>query len=91
MGTLLAALWFGDHPRLLRRYRTRHLTLDRAFLDEQQLATHLAMLLNAEIRRVNVRAIDLVEDTTLVEVRYEVLPTATRAATPVAAPARLAS
>ena len=71
MGVLLAALWFGDHPRLLGRYRVQALTLDRAFLNEQQLIAHLTTLLGGEIRGVSVRRVDLVNDTTSVEVRFE--------------------
>jgi hypothetical protein len=71
MGALLVALWFGDHPRLLGRYRVQSLTLDRAFVDEQQLIAHLTTLLGGEVRRVSIRRVDLVNDTTNVEVRYE--------------------
>ncbi len=59
MLALLAALWFGDHPRLLGRYRVQALTLDRAFLNEQQLIAHLTTLLGGEVRRVEPkRALD---------------------------------
>jgi hypothetical protein len=71
MTALVAVLWVGDHPRLLGRYRVQHLTLDRAWVDERRLASHLADLLNARIHRVVVRRIDLVNDTTMVEVRFE--------------------
>lgn len=72
MAALLGAIWFGDHPRLLGRYRVQQMTLDRAFVDERHLAAHLANLLNARIHRVAVRRVDLVNDTTVVEVRYEI-------------------
>ena len=71
MGALLLALWLGDHPRLLGRYRVQVLTLDRAYLDEQQLAAHLTALLGCPVRGVSVRSVDLVNDTTTAEVRYE--------------------
>jgi hypothetical protein len=71
MGILLAALWFADHPRLLGRYRVQSLTLDRAFVDEQQLIGHLTTLLGGEVRSVAIRRVDLVNDTTNVEVRFE--------------------
>lgn len=71
MGLLLAALWFGDHPRLLGRYRAQVLTLDRAFLDERRLVAHLTTLLGCPVRGVSIRRVDLVNDTTSVEVRYE--------------------
>jgi uncharacterized protein Usg len=72
MGIMLVTMYIGDHPSLLRHYRTRELNLDRAFVDEQQLADYLAELLGARIHRVNVRRVDLVNDTTQVEVRYQV-------------------
>jgi hypothetical protein len=81
MGTLLLALWFGDHPRLLGRYRVQALTLDRAFLNEQQLAAHLTNLLGGEVRGVSIRRVDLVNDTTNVEVRFEAAAPATRPGT----------
>lgn len=73
MAALLIALWFGDHPRLLARYKMQVMTLDRAFVDEQQLTAHLAELLGARIGRVLIRRTDFVNDTTNVEVRYEVV------------------
>ena len=71
MVVIVLALWFGDNPRLLGRYHTRLMTLDRAFVDEGQLTAYLSELLGAEIRQVAVHQIDLVNDTTRVEVRYE--------------------
>ena len=72
MGVVLATLWFGDHPRLLDRYRVQHLTLDRAWLDENGLTAHLGQLLGADIHRIAIRRVDLVNDTTQVDVRYRV-------------------
>ena len=71
MGALLAALWLGDHPRLLPRYRVQSLTLDRAFVDERQLTAHLTTLLGGQVRAISIRRVDLVNDTTNVEVRFE--------------------
>ena len=75
MTAIVVALWFGDHPRLLGRYHTRLMTLDRAFVDESQLIEHVSELLGAQVRQVAVHQIDLVNDTTRVEVRYELPPT----------------
>lgn len=71
MGGLLLALWFGDHPRLLGRYRVQTLTLDRAFLDERQAVAYLTALLGCPVHGVSIRRVDLVSDTTLVDVRYQ--------------------
>ena len=67
---VLCALYIGDHPRLLDRYRTQHLTLDRAWLDESSLDSYLADLLEGDVQRVSIKRVDLVNDTTQVEVRY---------------------
>jgi hypothetical protein len=75
MVTILAGLWLIDHPRLFARYRVATLTLDRAWTDEPALIAHLEQLLAARVRQVKVRRVDLVEATTNVEVRYELLPT----------------
>jgi hypothetical protein len=77
MTVIVGALWFGDNPRLLGRYQTRQMTLDRAFVDEDQLIAYLSELLGADVRQVAVNQIDLVNDTTRVEVRYE-LPAASK-------------
>ena len=53
------------------------MTLDRAFVDEGALIAYLGDLLSADIRQVPVHQIDLVNDTTRVEVRYE-LPASRR-------------
>jgi hypothetical protein len=71
MAVIVGALWFGDSPRLLGRYHTRLMTLDRAFVDEAQLTAYLEELLGAQVRQAAVLQIDLVNDTTRVEVRYE--------------------
>lgn len=80
MAALLAVAWVGDHPALLGRYRAQSVTLDHAITDEAALITRLEGLLGAKVHRVRVRRVDLVNDTTNVEVRFERLPEpATRA------------
>lgn len=69
---VLAALFVGDHPRLLARYRSQVMHLDAAFTDHDVLVSHLESLLSARVRMVNVQKVDLVLQTTLVEVRFEV-------------------
>jgi Domain of unknown function (DUF4956) len=71
--SLLVVLFVGDHPRLFRRYRVQVVNLDAAFTNEVALRSHLEQLLNAKVHRVVVRRVDLVNDTTLVEVRYQIL------------------
>ncbi len=70
MAALLLALAVADHPALLAGYRTQNITLDRAYTDEDDLRLRLEEMLNANVRRITIRRTDLVEDTTVVEVRY---------------------
>lgn len=70
LGAVLAAIYVGDHPRLAPTSRSQELLLDRAHTDERGLTAHLEGLLGAEVVSLTVRRTDLVNDTTLVEVRY---------------------
>lgn len=67
---LVGALYILDHPQLYARHQRRTITLDRAYTDTQQLRTVVAELLGAEVNRIEVTAIDLVRDITVVDVRY---------------------
>ncbi len=68
---ILAALYIGDHPALYSRYRNQIVNLDTAYTDETALVMRLESLLNAKVHRFTVRKVDLVNDTTSVDVRYE--------------------
>ena len=72
---ILAALYVGDHPALFGEYRNQIINVDAAYTDETALAMHLESLLGAKVHNITVRKIDLVNDTTSVDVRYQ-LPTA---------------
>ena len=72
MALIVAVVYFGDNPRLFRRYRQQTVVLDAAFADESALVAHLEGLLGARVHGVHVRTLDLVNDTTLVDVRYHV-------------------
>jgi len=71
MALLLIVLWVSDHPRLLARHQTRIINLDRAFADESQLVAHLSGVLGSRVYGVHIQRVDFVNDTTLLEVRYE--------------------
>ena len=86
MALILASLWVGDHPALMRRNRNQVVTLDRAISDENELITELEDLLGAHVRSVDLKCLDLVNDTTIVEVHYRLLPRS-RAARPAQPPA----
>ena len=86
MALILASLWVGDHPALMRHNRNQVVTLDRAISDENELITELEDLLGAHVRSVDLKSLDLVNDTTIVEVHYRLLPRS-RAARPAQPPA----
>ncbi|PZM98229.1 MAG: DUF4956 domain-containing protein [Actinobacteria bacterium] len=67
---ILLVMAVGDHPRLLRGYRRQILVLDTAFTDQVALIAHLERLLGARVHYANVQRVDLVNDTTIVDVRY---------------------
>ena len=69
---IIAVLYIGDHPQLFRRYRQQTVHLDVAYLDETALREHLDLQLAGRVVNLTVRHVDLVNDTTLVEVRYVV-------------------
>jgi hypothetical protein len=76
MGALLAAIFIGDHPLLFAGYRVQTITLDEAIPDEARLIARLEELLGGRVRGLTVRRLDLVNDTTVVEARFQ-LPRST--------------
>ena len=70
MVTILTALFIGDHPSLFASSRQQSVNLDAAFTDEAQLTACLESLLGAEVLKIKVKKVDLVNDTTSVDVRY---------------------
>jgi hypothetical protein len=73
MALILAVMFFCDSPRLYGRYRQQVITLDRAIADEAELVDHLEGVLGAKVHAARVQQLDLVNDTTLVDVRYAVI------------------
>jgi hypothetical protein len=71
MALILLVIYVGDHPRLFRRYHRDVLVLDSAFTDRVALVARLEQLLGARVHTASVQRVDLVNDTTTVEVRYE--------------------
>ncbi|BBC34812.1 uncharacterized protein SGFS_061060 [Streptomyces graminofaciens] len=69
---MVATMYVGDHPRLFGRYRQRSLRLDTAYTDEDALRAHLEVLLGGRVVNLSVQSVDLVNDFTLVDVRYVV-------------------
>ncbi|MGW0825104.1 DUF4956 domain-containing protein [Streptomyces sp. NPDC002845] len=69
---IVVTLYVGDHPKLFGRHRQQSLRLDTAYTDENALRAHLEMLLGGRVVNLSVKGVDLVNDTTQVEVRYVV-------------------
>ncbi len=67
---MLTVLWAADHPALLSRSRHQVVRLDRAIGDEAELRDELAARLGGTVTSLTVQELDLVNDTTLVDVRY---------------------
>jgi len=70
MALIVVVMAIGDSPRPLRRYRAQTVVLDRAFTSEPELVAHLEHLLGARVHSAQVQRLDLVNDTTWVDVRY---------------------
>jgi hypothetical protein len=70
MAMVLAVVAVGDHPALFRRYRQQRIRLERAIVDERALIAHLEDLLGARVHGVKVEELDLVDDLTVVDVRF---------------------
>jgi hypothetical protein len=71
MALVLAVMFIGDSRNLLRRYRHQVIVLDRAIPDETALVAHLEGLLGARVHGVTVQQLDLVDDTTTVDVKFQ--------------------
>lgn len=69
---VIVVMYVGDHPRLLRRSRQQNVTLSGVFTSDDEVKAELEKLLDAHIRKVVVKRIDLILNRTSVDVRYEV-------------------
>lgn len=74
MALILLVMFVADHPRVLRRHLRQELVLDSAVTDRASLVPRLEHLLGGRVHSVSVQRVDLVNDTTWVEVRYETRP-----------------
>ncbi len=86
MALILLTMFLGDHRRLFRDYRHQVLVLDSAITDHVVLLAHLEQLLNGRVHAATVQRVDLVNETTVVDVRYAL--TARGPATAPGSPAR---
>jgi len=81
---ILVVLWAADHPAFLSRTRHQVVRLDRAVSDDDELRAELEARLGGSVSSTTVQELDLVNDTTLVDVRYRMPRPGARTA-PVAA------
>ena len=70
MGVVLVGMFVADHALLLRGYRRELVVLDRAVGDRAALTALLEQRLGGEVLHVTVQKLDLVNDSTWVDVRY---------------------
>ncbi|KAM9866916.1 hypothetical protein ACIFOC_00237 [Leucobacter aridicollis] len=67
---IVVIMWAVDHPALLPASRHQIVRLDRAIADERELRDELASRLGGDVTALTVQHLDLVNDSTLVDVRY---------------------
>ncbi|MDW3218942.1 MAG: DUF4956 domain-containing protein [Acidimicrobiales bacterium] len=72
MATLVLIMYIADHPRIFADYRRQVLTFDQAIPNEEAVIKRAEEILGATIHSVKIRRTDLVNDTTVAEVRYHV-------------------
>lgn len=77
MAAILGALFLGDHPRISGGSVKQQLVLDRAYSDQAALRAHVERIIGGEVTSLVVLRTDLVNDTTVVDVRYAPRRTAT--------------
>jgi hypothetical protein len=81
-------MYLADHPRFARSTRRQTVVLDVAYPREVALWDALEQLLGAEVLHTVVLRLDLVRDTTEVDVRYRVRRAPGREHLPSTAPVR---
>lgn len=70
MAIVVATLFIADHPRLLSGWQRQVLVLDRAIADQTALVAALEQRLGARVLGAQTIKLDLVTDTTVVDVRF---------------------
>lgn len=69
---LVIVMFFADHPRFAAFTRRQRVTLDRAYPVEADLRCALERTLGAEVLSAQVIELNLVVETTVVDVRYRI-------------------
>jgi hypothetical protein len=74
MGLILLVMFAGDHPRVLPAHRHQLVILDRALAEDGELYARLEEVLHGKVHSATVQELDLVNDKTIVDVRYAYNP-----------------
>ncbi|MFJ5956788.1 DUF4956 domain-containing protein [Paenarthrobacter sp. NPDC092416] len=74
MGMVLLVMFIGDNPKVLPAYRHQTVVLDRAISNESELHVRLEEVLNGTVHSATIQELDLVNDKTIVDVRYAARP-----------------
>ncbi|QDG68336.1 DUF4956 domain-containing protein [Pseudarthrobacter sp. NIBRBAC000502772] len=74
MGLILLVMFVGDHPRVLPAHRYQMVILDRALAADGELYARLEEVLHGKVHSATVQELDLVNDKTIVDVRYAYSP-----------------
>jgi hypothetical protein len=74
MALILLVMFVGDHPRLLPAHRHQTVILDRAIAGDGELHARLEEVLHGKVHSATVQELDLVNDKTIVDVRYAYSP-----------------
>ena len=77
---ILLTMYFADSPDLAVPLESCEVTLDRVYDDDADLREDLQRRLHVELHLVNVKSVDYVRETTVVEIRYRPLPAPVRQA-----------
>jgi len=72
MGMVLLVMFIGDNPKVLPGYRHQTVVLDRAINNERELHARLEEVLDGTVHSATIQELDLVNDKTIVDVRYAV-------------------
>jgi hypothetical protein len=70
MGLILVVMAVVDNRRLLSRYQQQIVVLDAAVTDHDELVGRLEQLLDAKVHSAKPQRVDLINDSTVVDVRY---------------------
>ena len=72
---VLLAIAIGDHPRVTAHTRSAELIIDQAITDPAALERRTSELLGGVVTDLVIRRVDLINDSTTVQVRYRLLTT----------------